>query len=70
MLSGVLETDIETITEEVLKEGRKAQLAETFIVVALVIGKGPVLLALGIIASFTVPLNDLISHYAILLRGR
>ena len=66
----VLETDMETITEEVLQEVvEKRKLAETFIVVALVIGIAVgILLALGIIASFTVPLNDLIDVFVILRR--
>ena len=67
----VLETDMETITEEVLEEVvEKRKVAETLIVVALVIGIAVgVLLALCIIASFTVPLNDLISRLRDIAEG-
>ena len=67
----VLETDMETITEDVLKEVvEKRKLAETFIVFALGIGIAVgVLLALGIIASFTVPLNDLIRRLRDIAEG-
>ena len=67
----VLETDMETIREDVLQEVvEKRKLAETLIVVALAIGIAVgILLALGIIASFTVPLNDLIRRLRDIAEG-